>query len=88
MTDTMTAITHAQALKKLAADILIQTLDEDLARLLADTMARARHDAAIAANPSDSVLTRLLRRWNCVLQAGERRLTPDTTPLPPASDSA
>jgi len=72
----MTAITHAQALKKLAADILIQTLDEDLARLLADTMARARHDAAIAANPSDSVLTRLLRRWNCVLQAGDDAASP------------
>jgi hypothetical protein len=72
----MTAITHAQALKKLAADILVQTLDEDLARLLADTMARARHDAAIAANPSASVLPPLLRRWNCVLQAGDDAASP------------
>jgi len=74
--DTMTAITHAQALKKLAADILVQTLDEDLARLLADTMARARHDASIAANPSASVLAPLLRRWNCVLQAGDDAASP------------
>ena len=72
----MTAITHAQALKKLAADVLVQTLDEDLARLLADTMARARHDAAIAANPSASVLPALLRRWNCVLQAGDDAASP------------
>ncbi len=72
----MTAITHAQALMKLAADILVQTLDEDLARLLADTMARARHDASIAANPSASVLPPLLRRWNCVLQAGDDAASP------------
>lgn len=72
----MTAITHAQALKKLAADILVQTLDEDLARLLAHTLARARHDAAMAANPSASVLPPLLRRWNCVLQAGDDAASP------------
>lgn len=72
----MTAPNHAQALKKLAADILVQTLDEDIARLLADVMARARHDAAIAANPSASVLPPLLRRWHCVLQAGDDAASP------------
>ncbi|GEM_PF-200993 len=72
----MTAPNHAQALKKLAADILVQTLDEDLSRLLSDAMARARHDDAIAADLAGSVLPPLLRRWNCVLQAGDDTASP------------
>ena len=62
----MTSITHSQALKKLAADILVQTLDEDLARLLARVMRQTRGGVDI-----NSVLQPLLRRWNCVLQAND-----------------
>lgn len=67
----MTAPSHAQALKKLAADTLVQTLDEDLSRLLTRTMTRARHDPAIAANLGAAALPQVLRRWNCVLNAGD-----------------
>ncbi|QVQ24406.1 hypothetical protein [Achromobacter deleyi] len=72
----MTAPNHAQTLKKLAADTLVQTLDEDLSRLLTRTMALARHDPAIAANPGASALPQVLRRWNCVLQAGDDAASP------------
>ncbi|MEN4917738.1 hypothetical protein ABE485_03650 [Achromobacter spanius] len=72
----MTAPSHAQALKKLAADILVQTLDDDLSRLLTNAMARARHDPAIAANLAAHVLPPLLRRWNCVLQAADDAASP------------
>ena len=44
------AMTHTQALSKLAADTLVQTLEEDVARVMARTFALGRHDAAIAAN--------------------------------------
>ncbi len=71
----MPAPTHAQALKKLAADTLVQTLDEDVARLLGHAMARGKH-AAGATDPAAFVLPPLLRRWNCVLQAGDATATP------------
>lgn len=67
----MAAINHAQALKKLAADTLVQTLDEDLARLMTTLMAYAKHDAALAANPGAHALPLVMRRWNCVLQASD-----------------
>ena len=43
------AMTHTGAVK-LAADTLVQTLEEDVARVMARTFALGRHDAAIAAN--------------------------------------
>lgn len=67
----MASINHAQALKKLAADTLVQTLDEDLARLMTRLMAYARHDEALAANLGARALPQVLRRWNCVLQAND-----------------
>ncbi len=67
----MAAINHTQALKKLAADTLVQTLDEDLARLMTTLMAYARHDAELAANPGASALPQVMRRWNCVLETSD-----------------
>lgn len=67
---TMTAMqtmTHAQALKKLAADTLVQALDEDIARLVATAMLGNKKDPVDPAK----VLSPLLLRWNCVLQAGD-----------------
>lgn len=72
----MATITHTQALSKLAADTLVQTLDEDLARLMTRLMAYARHDAALAANPGARALPQVLRRWNCVLQASDETVLP------------
>jgi hypothetical protein len=67
------AMTHTQALSKLAADTLVQTLEEDVARVMARTFALGRHDAAIAANYGGHALPPLLRRWSCVLQAGDAK---------------
>lgn len=67
----MAAINHAQALKKLAADTLVQTLDEDLARLMTSIMAYAKHDAELAANPGASALPQVMHRWNCILEADD-----------------
>ncbi len=69
------AMTHTQALSKLAADTLVQTLEEDVARVMARTFALGRHDAAIAANYGGHALPPLLRRWSCVLQAGDAKAT-------------
>jgi hypothetical protein len=70
----MTAPTHTQALKKLAADTLVQTLDEDLARLLTHALLRAKHAPVDA--PAAHILPPLLRRWNCVLQAEDTAASP------------
>ena len=67
------AMTHTQALSKLAADTLVQTLEEDVARVMARTFALGRHDAAIAANYGGHALPPLLRRWSCVLPASRPR---------------
>lgn len=67
----MAAVNHTQALNKLAADTLVQTLDEDLARLMTTLMAYAKHDAALAANPGARALPLVLRRWNCILEAND-----------------
>lgn len=69
------ALTHTQALAKLAADTLVQTLEEDVARILSRAFALGRHDAAISADYGAHVLPPLLRRWNCVLQAGDAKAT-------------
>lgn len=69
------AMTHTQALAKLAADTLVQTLEEDVARTLSRSFALGRHDAAIAADYGAHVLPALLRRWNCVLQADDAKAT-------------
>jgi hypothetical protein len=63
----MKTMTHAQALKKLAADTLVQALDEDIARLVATAMLGNKKDPVDPAR----VLAPLLLRWNCVLQAGD-----------------
>ncbi|WP_257221258.1 hypothetical protein [Delftia sp. 60] len=68
-------MTHTQALSKLAADTLVQTLEEDVARVMARTFALGRHDAAIAANYGGHALPPLLRRWSCVLQADDAKAT-------------
>ncbi|WP_370679097.1 hypothetical protein [Comamonas sp. GB3 AK4-5] len=63
----MKTMTHAQALKKLAADTQVQALDEDIARLVAWAMLGNKKDPV---DPT-RVLPPLLQRWNCVLQAGD-----------------
>jgi hypothetical protein len=72
----MTNVTHAQALDKLAARTLVQNLEEDIARQLGSTLAYAKYDRAIAADPAAHALVPLLRRWNCVLQAGADAASP------------
>lgn len=62
-------MTHQQILDKLAARHLVQSIDEDLARLATITMSYAKHDKAIAADPVAFILPKLLLRWDCVLQA-------------------
>ena len=65
----MANITHTQALNKLASDILVQALDEDIARIVAWNV---MFKPVVAAD----ILPPLLRRWNCVLQAGDDVATP------------
>lgn len=64
-------ITHAQALKKLAAAQLVSTLDNDIARLTAHGWLLAKHNSAIAADISSYVIPPLLRRWNSVLNTDQ-----------------
>lgn len=65
-TSSMSAITHQQALDKLAARQLVQVIEDDVASLTADAMSFAKHDKQLTVQIY--VLPKLLARWNCVLQ--------------------
>ncbi len=67
-------MTHQQALDKLAAQHLVQSIDEDLARLTAYVMAVYKNEKPDSL--AKKVLTPLLLRWNCVLEAGDETATP------------
>lgn len=65
---------HSQLLDKLAAKHLVQTLDEDIARLVWLAMAMEKHSEQ--ASRIDAVLPPLLARWNSVFQADEQQVAP------------
>ncbi|NML23529.1 hypothetical protein HHL16_21805 [Pseudoflavitalea sp. G-6-1-2] len=60
-------MTHQQIIDKLAARHLVQSIDEDLARLVYTAMCFHKDDSKQASY----ILTKLLLRWNCVLKAGD-----------------
>ncbi|WP_143309222.1 hypothetical protein [Chitinophaga vietnamensis] len=62
-------MTHQQILDNLAARHLVQSVDEDLARLIARTMSYAKHDKKIAGDPLAFFLPKMLLRWDCILKA-------------------
>lgn len=68
-------MTHQQILDKLAARHLVQSIDEDLARLITRTMSFAKHDKKIAANPLVYFLPKMQLRWDCILKADDREVT-------------
>lgn len=61
-------MTHQQILDKLSAKYLIQALDEDLCRLL--SFAVQPNAGNESGDLLQQILPQLLRRWNCVFEAG------------------
>ncbi|MFZ6731807.1 hypothetical protein ACO0LG_07780 [Undibacterium sp. Ji42W] len=70
----MPAITHQQALDRLAAHQLVQVIEDDVASLTSTAMSYAKHDQHLTV--AGYVLPRLLARWNCVLNASNDEATP------------
>lgn len=70
-------MTHQQILDKLAARHLVQSIDEDLARLITRTMSYAKHDKKIADNPLASFLPKMQLRWDCILKADNAEVSDD-----------
>jgi hypothetical protein len=68
-------MTHQQILDKLAAKSLVQSIDEDLARLTIKTMSQAKHDKKIADNMISHILPIMLLRWDCALKANNSEVT-------------
>ena len=62
----MSTINHLQALDKLASRQLVQVIEDDVARLTAEAMSFAKHNQQLSV--ASHVLSKLLLRWNCVLQ--------------------
>ena len=60
-------MTHQQIIDKLAARHLVQSIDEDLARLVYTAMRFHKDDS----KQHSFILTKLLLRWNCVLKASD-----------------
>jgi len=71
----MNAITHQQALDKLAAQHLVQVIEDDVASLTSSAMSYAKHDQQLTV--ASYVLPRLLARWNCVLHASDAEASPN-----------
>lgn len=65
---------HQQLLDHLAAKHLVQTLDEDLARVIWWAMVGEKHSKTISR--LDATLPPLLARWNSVLQADAAQVAP------------
>lgn len=61
-------MTHQQILDKLAAKSLVKAIDEDLARLTFHAMCYEKDSTN---NQLLYILPRLLKRWNCILNASE-----------------
>ncbi|MBV8251546.1 MAG: hypothetical protein JO154_02985 [Chitinophaga sp.] len=59
-------MTHQQIVDKLAAKRLVQSIDEDLSRLVFNAMSFHKNDTVAQFS---YILSPLMRRWNCVLQA-------------------
>ncbi|TEB40878.1 hypothetical protein D0809_28365, partial [Flavobacterium circumlabens] len=57
---------HLQILDKLAAKHLVQSIDEDLARLTFYAMCYEKNDID---KQLSYILPKLLNRWNCILNA-------------------
>ncbi len=66
-------MTHQQILDKLAARKLVQSIDEDLARLISDAMSVHKNDLT---GQLANFLPKLMVRWNCVLLA-DREISMD-----------
>ena len=66
-------MTHQQIIDKLAARHLAQAIDDDLSRLTFYAMASAKNETSF--DQKTYVLSRLYKRWNCVIIATQHDVT-------------
>ena len=66
-------MTHQQLTDKLADKHLVQAIDEDLSRLVFQAMAIAKNEAGL--DQKVYVLSRIYKRWNCVITANHYEIT-------------
>lgn len=63
------AMNHQQVLSKLAADHLVEVIHDDISRLTYEAMSGPKNSLPDHATISANVITQILLRWNCVLNA-------------------
>ncbi len=63
---------HQQILDKLAARYLVKSMDEDLSRLMIRALSFKKHGSIPTVE--SYVIPRLLKRWNCALEAGKEEV--------------
>ncbi|MCC6287799.1 MAG: hypothetical protein IT249_07930 [Chitinophagaceae bacterium] len=66
-------MTHQQILDKLAAKHLVQSIDEDLARLTFEAMCFDKNN--YIDNQFNYIFPKLMLRWNCILNASKENVT-------------
>lgn len=66
---------HQQILDKLAARHMVQSADEDLARLTWEIMTRSSSKNRSIEEQTEILISKLLPRWNCILTTNDKHIS-------------